>query len=134
MGWVSRHKRNGALLALAALALQLALSFGHMHRDDLGLPLLPTADQTLNAFAAVPSPAGTVPSPQRPTEQGHQPASDDYCAICASMALVATATPSLPPVLIVPTAIRHAWQVQTASSEVAARIALPFQARGPPGA
>jgi hypothetical protein len=127
MGWVSRHKRNGALLALAALALQLALSFGHMHRDDLGLPPLSTADQTLNAFATVASPTG-------PADQGQQPASDDYCAICASMALIATATPSLPPVLIVPTPIRHVWQVQTASREVAAKIALSFQARGPPGA
>ena len=127
MGWVNRHKRNGALLALAALALQLALSFGHLHRDDLGLPPLPAAAQTLIAFAPVPSPAG-------PADQGHQPASDDYCAICASMALIATATPSLPPVLIVPTPVRPVWQVQAPSSEVAARFALSFQARGPPGA
>lgn len=70
MGWVNRHKRNGALLALAALALQLALSFGHMHRDDLGLPPLPAADQTLIAFATAPAPAG-------PVDQGHQPASDE---------------------------------------------------------
>jgi hypothetical protein len=127
MGWVNRHKRNGALLALAALALQLALSFGHLHRDDLGLPPLPAAAQTLIAFATVPSPAG-------PADHGHQPASDDYCAICASMALIATATPSLPPVLIVPTPVRPVWQVQAPSSEVAARFALSFQARGPPGA
>jgi hypothetical protein len=127
MGWVNCHKRNGALLALAALALQLALSFGHMHRDDLGLPPLPAADQTLIAF-------GTAPAPARPADQGHQPASDDYCAICASMALIATATPSLPPVLIVPMPIRHVWQAQTPSSTVAARFALSFQARGPPGA
>jgi hypothetical protein len=125
MGWVNRHKRNGALLALAALALQLALSFGHVHRDDLGLPPLPAADQTLIAFDTVASPAG-------PADQGHQPASDDYCAICASMALIATATPALPPVLIVPTPIRHVWQAQTPSSAVAARFAPSFQARGPP--
>jgi hypothetical protein len=125
MGWVKRHKRSGALLALAALALQLALSFGHMHRDDLGLPPLPAADQTLIALCTTPSPAG-------PADQDHQPGSDDYCAICASMVLMATATPSLPPVLIVPTPIRHVWQALTPSSEVAARFALSFQARGPP--
>jgi hypothetical protein len=127
MGWVKRHKRSGALLALAALALQLALSFGHMHRDDLGLPPLPAPGQTLIASGAVAPPAA-------PADQDHQPASDDYCPICASMVLIATATPSLPPVLIVPTPIRHVWQVQRASSEVAARITLSFQARGPPGA
>jgi hypothetical protein len=127
MGWVNRHKRNGAWLALAALALQLALSFGHMHRDDLGLPPLPAADQTLVAF-------GTAPAPAAPAGQDHHPASDDHCAICASMALIATATPSLPPVLIVPMPIPHVWRAQTASTEVAARFALSFQARGPPGA
>jgi hypothetical protein len=125
MGWGNRHKRNGAWLGLAALALQLALSFGHIHRDDLGLPPLPVAGQTFVA-------SGTGPA--GPADQDHHPASDDYCAICASMALIATATPSLPPVLIVPTPIPHAWRVQVASTEVAARFAPSFQARGPPGA
>ena len=35
MGWVHCHKRCGAYLALAALALQIALSFGHVHLDGV---------------------------------------------------------------------------------------------------
>ena len=31
MNWVHRHRRRGALLSLAALALQITLSFGHVH-------------------------------------------------------------------------------------------------------
>ena len=31
MSWVCRHKRYGAVLALIALALQIALTFGHVH-------------------------------------------------------------------------------------------------------
>ena len=31
MGWVRRHRRHGAVLALIALALQIALTFGHVH-------------------------------------------------------------------------------------------------------
>jgi hypothetical protein len=127
MGWINRHKRGGALLALAALALQLVLSFGHMHRDDLGLPPLPAADQTQLASGAAPAPAG-------PADQDHHPASDDYCAICASMVLIATAMPSLPPVLIVPTPIRHVWPSQTRTRGITVQIALSFQARAPPAA
>jgi aryl carrier-like protein len=29
MGWVHRYKHRGAVLALTALALQIALTFGH---------------------------------------------------------------------------------------------------------
>ena len=31
VSWVCRHKRYGAVLALIALALQIALTFGHVH-------------------------------------------------------------------------------------------------------
>ena len=31
MGWVDRHKRHGAVLALIALALQIVLTFDHVH-------------------------------------------------------------------------------------------------------
>ena len=35
MGWVRRYARFGSWLALAALALQLVLSFGHIHLDGV---------------------------------------------------------------------------------------------------
>ena len=123
MGWVNRHKRSGARLALAALALQFVLSFGHMHPDDLGLPALP-AGATQIVSGAVSA----------PVNQDHHPASDDYCAICASMVLVATAMPSLPPVIFVPTPVQHVWLVQAASRGVAVKFAPSFQARAPPSA
>src|SRR4029077_17977624 len=43
MNWVRSTIRPFAHLALFALALQMIVSFGHMHPDDLGLPSLATA-------------------------------------------------------------------------------------------
>ena len=46
MNWFRSKMRSGAQLALFALAVQMVVSFGHMHGDDLGLPPLATSDQT----------------------------------------------------------------------------------------
>lgn len=125
MNWFRSRIRSGARLALFALAFQMAVSFGHMHRDDLGLPPLPDADQT--HFAASTA-AATAPVPEH-----HQPAApDDYCPICASMALIATLLPSLPPVLITPDPIRRVWPMQMPVRSVSLQAALSFQARAPP--
>jgi len=43
MNWFRSTIRPFAQLALFALALQMVVSFGHMHPDDLGLPPLATA-------------------------------------------------------------------------------------------
>jgi hypothetical protein len=83
MGWVRRRARGLSLWALFALALQLGLSFGHIHHDEAPFAL---------ATAAAPSDA---PAPD--TDPGH----DDHCAIClaATMAgsALAAAAPHLPP-------------------------------------
>jgi len=96
-----------------------------MHRDDLGLPPLSASEQT--QFTAVAAHA-----PAQPANPGDHPASDDYCPICASMALVATAIPSLPPVLVVPAPIRREWPSATLARGVSTQIALSFRARAPP--
>jgi hypothetical protein len=127
MTWFRSRTRSGARLALFALALQMVVAFGHLHRDDLGLPPLPAtaADHAHTAAATTPAPA--------PAHDNQQPASDDdYCPICASMVLIATAMPALPPVLIVPTALRHPWQVEIPAQAVPTPLALSFRARAPP--
>jgi hypothetical protein len=124
MNWFRSRIRFGAQLALFTLAFQIAVSFGHMHRDDLGLPPLPTSCQTSSA---------SVTNPAAPAcDHEQQPASDDYCPICASMALIATAIPSLPPLLIVPAPVASAWLTEIPVQRVPTRVALSFQARAPP--
>jgi hypothetical protein len=114
-------------LALFALAVQMILSFGHMHRDDLGLPPLAGTNPTQITSAAAPR---SVP----PADQQHQPtpASDEYCPICASIAVLATWMPALPPVLVLPEPMRRVWAPVVALQSAPTRISLSFQARAPP--
>jgi len=112
-------------LALFALAVQMTLSFGHMHRDDLGLPPLAGAGPTQFQSAAA---SGS----QLPADQHHQPASDDYCPICASIAVLATWMPALPPVLVSPEPMRRIWAPVAAAQSAPTHITLSFQARAPP--
>ena len=125
MTWFRSKLSTCAMLALFALAFQMAVSFGHLHRDDLGLPPLPVSGPTHFTTATTQLPTG-------PASRDQAPASDDYCPICASMMLIATAIPALPPVLIVPSPIERVWLLQTPARSVTVKFALSFQARAPP--
>src|ERR1700685_1303358 len=126
MNWIRSHIRAYVCLALFALALQAVLSFGHIHPEDLGLPGS-GADRTQGS-----SNASLGPGNQSAPDQ--KPGTDDYCAICASMMLVATAVPSLPPVLIVPDKIHRVWPAQISARGISPKFIASFQARGPPAA
>jgi hypothetical protein len=125
MNWVRSTVRPFARLALFALAVQMVVSFGHMHPDDLGLPSLATAH-----WAHFPS--GATQALTRPTDQHQYPSSDDYCPICASMALLAIGAPSLPPVIVAPPQISRVLSSPASLYLVATQATLSFQARAPP--
>jgi len=81
MGFARRHRQSGSLLALAALALQIMLSFGHVHLDTLRVRGSPAPHAAVEAAsAALASTDRSAPSPADDA--------DDYCAICASIFLV----------------------------------------------
>jgi hypothetical protein len=126
MGWVDRHKRRGAWLAFAALALQIALSFGHMHLDGI---------RPITAHNAAVAPhRGAVADASRQTPLPNSGDDDDYCAICASIYLVSTTFISHAPVLPVPLGferIVHSYASARASLKPR-RIA--FRSRAPPAA
>jgi hypothetical protein len=82
MGWIASHKRHGALFALAALALQIVLSFGHVHLDGIR-PIT-----VHNAVVAPHKAAFADASRQTPLQNSGD--DDDYCAICASIYLAST--------------------------------------------
>ena len=94
MGWFRSRARWGSCLALFALAVQLGLSFGHVHLEG-GAPVGGHGSRLLgihspSAAAAAIGPAGK-----------ESPAlADDSCQICALIhlagALVPTAAPALP--------------------------------------
>ncbi len=99
MRWVRTKRRSASWLALAAMALQLVLSFGHLHLDLAASMRKPRRSRTAKT-AVVP----TTPA-QHPAND-----SDDYCAICATIHLTSTTfLPDAPqlPVPFVSQALEH---------------------------
>jgi hypothetical protein len=126
MGWVHRHKRRGAWLAFAALVLQIALSFGHVHLDGIR----PVAAH--NAIVVPHKAAIADASRQTPAQNPGD--DDDYCAICASIYLASTTFISHAPPLPVPLGferIVHSYASASGSTEPR-RVA--FRSRAPPAA
>jgi hypothetical protein len=127
MGWIRSNRRPSAWVALFALALQLYLSFGHIHPDDIYGPL----GESLTVAEAV-----VLPSAQsvRSSPAG-QPwyDSDALCPICATMHFLSTSfTPEAPQVLPLPFValpVEHSAPV-TALFVTPRRAA--FQSRAPP--
>ena len=127
MNWFRATIRPFARLALFALAIQMVVSFGHMHPDDLGLSPLATAH-----WAHFPS--GAAQALTGPTDRDRYPSSDDYCPVCASIALLATGAPSLPPTMVAPPPIYRVWSSPASLYLVATQATFSFQARAPPRA
>ena len=125
MDWFRSRSRSWARLMLLALAAQVAISFGHMHRDDLGLPPLAPVHRTQVAYDATHAPVAA-------NDREHYPASNNPCSICASIALLATGAPSLPPTTYMPAPVRRVWSAPSPVQVVATQLVLSFQARAPP--
>jgi hypothetical protein len=109
--------RFGSWLALIALAFQLAVSFGHVHLDGVGIGASAVGWPT-HAAHSVPA--------QPPADN------DDYCAICASLYLTANSfVPSAPPLPMPPRSSAIAHIDHGAALFIAPRR-LAFQSRAPP--
>jgi hypothetical protein len=124
MRWFRANRTSGGRLALFALAVQLVLSFGHIHREDIFGPAAAPAGAVVVASAADPS----APTPADPAP-GH---ADDYCAICASLYLLGTSfVPDVPqlPLPHVSYAIEH---VDRTVVVLVVPQRAPFQSRAPP--
>jgi hypothetical protein len=121
MGWVRRTSRRWSTwLALAAMTLQLGLSFGHVHLDKLA------SSSAITSVAASNAPA----SQQNPTQ--HPANETDYCAICATIHLASSSflpDASLLPVPFASRTIEHFGHF-TFISVSPQRAA--FQSRAPP--
>jgi Protein of unknown function (DUF2946) len=121
-------RQGGATLALVALALQLALSFGHLHARDI------SASGFVFAKASTADgwqrPAGAEVSKQSPSKLADD---EDLCPICFSGFLLSTSfVPDAPqpPVTFAFESIDHHFARTIAL--VAAIRRTPFQPRAPP--
>src|SRR5580698_6687603 len=86
---VRRRRRYGVSVAIAAIALQFLLSFGHVHVHSVG-------GSTPVVLASGHIGVGT------PAQGQNKPDDDDYCAICASIALLSGSVTAMPPQLALP--------------------------------
>ena len=121
-------RRCGAYLALAALTLQLALSFGHVHKHDLALSRLDLAGVASVAHAR---------SARQAVEQlpSRLAGDDDHCPICFSGFLLSNS--SLPDPAANQRSLKFA-EIDRAFNPAAYRVFQPrhaaFQSRAPPAA
>src|SRR3954451_15548278 len=93
MHWFRSNLRLGSRLALLALAVQVILSFGHVHLFNPA-PASPSSATAIASGAVLPR--GDAPN--------HNPAGlpDADCPICALLQLVAMSAASVAPVLPLP--------------------------------
>jgi Protein of unknown function (DUF2946) len=114
MKWFRSNIKHGSRLALLALAIQFALSFGHFHG---------AAAQAAPASVQQQQPASNPDSDQQ---------TGDNCAICAVMALANTVLFATPPVLLLPQAVELLYLTTDAEFMHLDSARVAFQPRAPP--
>ncbi len=126
MGWFRANSRWGSRLALFALAVQLFLSLGHIHPDDIYGSL--KGPFPAHAFSVSPTDQGSAASNDRSAK-----VTEDLCAICASVSLLGNSVAAEPPKLALPgpQSVEHAAR---ATAFAIAPLRAPFQSRAPPAA
>jgi hypothetical protein len=116
MKWLRSNIKHGSRLALLALAIQFALSFGHFH-----------------GIAAQAAPAIEQASQQHPSSRpDSDQQSTDPCAICAVMALANAALFATSPVLLLPQAVEFLHVATDAAFVHLDGSRVAFQPRAPP--
>jgi hypothetical protein len=122
MRWLRYDRRFGTWLALFALAVQLAVSFGHVHLEGIT-----RTDAARFASAAGGHASHSLVAPQ-PGTNGE----DDYCPICASVYLTANSFVPVVPLLPLPTVSNVVEHSDHNAPDFAAPRRLAFQSRAPP--
>ena len=121
MNWVRTNLRQGALLALVALAINLALTFGHIH----------VAVTDGKAAVGILAAGGSSGHDSGQTSKGHGD-QDELCPICTAIATMGTALAGSTP------ALSFAFACIALVRNFAAEFVVPrpqhngFQSRGPP--
>jgi Protein of unknown function (DUF2946) len=139
MNWFRANIKHGSRLALLALAIQFALSFGHFHAI--------AASEATAEFQSALSQGSASPNDVlvaadtagQSAEQQQKPASDhdsgktnDGCAICAVIAMANAVLFSTPPLLLLPEAIGFLYRTPDTEFAHLNSLHVAFQPRAPP--
>jgi hypothetical protein len=132
MNWFRKHVKTGSRLALFALAIQFALSFGHFHAD------VARAAPAIQAGLANPDLAAALAAQGAPSEAAQQPSNHDTdrqtsdCAICAVLSLANNFLFAMPPLLELPQAVELLHLTTGAEFAHLGSLHPAFQSRAPP--
>ena len=130
MKWLRSNIKHGSRLALFALVIQFALSFGHFHG---GVAQAAPAVQSGSANGlslpdTVREDAQQQPAPNHDSDQQQ----GDVCAICAVLALANAMLFATPPLLLLPQAIEILYLATDAEFIHLNSARVAFQPRAPP--
>jgi hypothetical protein len=135
MKWFRSNIKSGARLALFALFVQFALSYGHFHA--LAAPS-PTAAQSVLPHSRVVASSDLAVQneqanpKQAPAKQDNDQNGPDGCAICAVMAMAGTVLSASPPILLLPEAVEFLYRTTDAEFLHLKSAGTAFQPRAPP--
>jgi hypothetical protein len=126
MRWIRQHIRSATWLALAALAVQVVVTFGHVHAERF---LAPSASAPAVAAAGAYDKAKGIGGPTQPYRAR---GADSFCAVCASIdllgALVLPAAQKLVPARV----IARINKVNSARTNTTGELRSSSLARAPP--
>jgi hypothetical protein len=103
------------------LAVQLVLSFGHVHLHVTGA-----------THAGMTAPSGTAIARASQQQPAQNPDDDDYCAICATIFLISTSFVSTPPPLPVADGFERITHSININRGLIALRRAAFRSRAPP--
>jgi hypothetical protein len=126
MQWFRGKIRQGTSFALLALAINLTLSFGHIHLDGLNLKGLRGGETTAGILLSAISHRDTTPAGKH---DGHP---DDLCPICMAQAALGTGLAAAAPVLPVDLATVALDPAFATEQAIPQRPRAGFRSRGPP--
>jgi hypothetical protein len=122
MKWFRSNIRHGSRLALFALAIQFALSFGHFHGASAqAAPVIQSSDV-----------AGASVQQRSPSKHDSDQHPNDGCAICAVVAMANAMLFATPPLLLLPQAIEFLHLATDAEFVHLTSTGTAFQPRAPP--
>lgn len=133
MKWFRSNIKGGARLALFALFVQFALSFGHFHALAAPARAAPSAVSGITQVdAGHPAVANLATPQQAPAKHDGDQQLPDACAICAVVAMASTVLSAAPPVLLLPEPIALLYRSTDAEFVHSKSAGSSFQPRAPP--
>jgi hypothetical protein len=134
MKWFRSKIRHGARLALFAMLVQFALTFGHSHWFAQATPLAQSqlTDSAKGTAKSIASTDRAAVERQSPTHPDREHPGDDNCAICALVAMAGTVTFATPPLLLLPQAVKLLYRTTDAEFIHLESARTAFQPRAPP--